>query len=298
MKDRYESLTATRADLVQNAVNLQQLLLKLKQSEVSSAATQLKLFMLDADPAGLSMWKINICFFSTNWRSCVHMLHLHGHFSERHAAVHFLPGSHTCRIILTINANQLSVQGPFRKSPSPSPIEGEGQRYLKLKSNVTFHRVTGSPWHVPPAVKCDAIDGGVTSPGGSSVVRECAAIRCYESGPHRTRQRCFGHRATVRKHPDPFRPVKPPSAPLEAVLTERNGPGRARTRSDSRKQGRNSADGCGEDLVLRAGPNLRQNRASTLAGRERALAQETTARNEAAFSELTHELTPEVRTEH
>ncbi|XP_043226568.1 uncharacterized protein LOC122383834, partial [Amphibalanus amphitrite] len=37
-----------------------------------------------------------------------------------------------------------------------------------------------------------------------------------------------------------------------------------------------------------------ENRAATLAGRERALAQETTARNEAAFSELTHELTPEM----
>ena len=38
MKERYESLAATRADLVQNAVNLQQLLVKLKQSEVRDAA--------------------------------------------------------------------------------------------------------------------------------------------------------------------------------------------------------------------------------------------------------------------
>lgn len=40
-----------------------------------------------------------------------------------------------------------------------------------------------------------------------------------------------------------------------------------------------------------------ESRATTLAGRERALAQETTARNEAAFSELTHELTPEMLAE-
>ncbi|XP_037071283.1 uncharacterized protein LOC119092426 [Pollicipes pollicipes] len=33
MKERYETLSATRADLVQNAVNLQQLLVKLKESE-------------------------------------------------------------------------------------------------------------------------------------------------------------------------------------------------------------------------------------------------------------------------
>lgn len=40
-----------------------------------------------------------------------------------------------------------------------------------------------------------------------------------------------------------------------------------------------------------------ESRASNLAGRERALAQETTARNESAFSELTHELSPEMLAE-
>ena len=35
--------------------------------------------------------------------------------------------------------------------------------------------------------------------------------------------------ATVRARPPRFVPSKPPPAPLEAVLTGRNGPGRART---------------------------------------------------------------------
>ena len=62
--------------------------------------------------------------------------------------------------------------------------------------------------------------------------------------------------ATVRARPGPFLPVKPASSlqvlenrlqALEAFLTGRNGPGRART---VRKQGRNSADGCGEERLL------------------------------------------------
>ena len=52
-------------------------------------------------------------------------------------------------------------------------------------------------------------------------------------GPHRNRQRCAGPVGDrpSKSRPGPARsvPPKPPSALLEAVLTQRNGPGRVRT---------------------------------------------------------------------
>ena len=68
------------------------------------------------------------------------------------------------------------------------------------------------------------------------------------TGPHRTRQRCSG---PVCNRPSASRPV--PSrqnrlqARLEAAGSGFAGMERAGTRSDGRKQRRNSADGCGED---------------------------------------------------
>ena len=66
------------------------------------------------------------------------------------------------------------------------------------------------------------------------------------------RQRCAGPvpRPSERV-PARSVPSEPPPGRLEAVLTGRNGPGRVRT---VRKQGRNSADGCGEDRALRGAP--------------------------------------------
>ena len=52
--------------------------------------------------------------------------------------------------------------------------------------------------------------------------------------------------ATVLARPDTFRPPKPPSA-APAAEGGFDGTKRTRTRSDGRQQGRNSADGCGED---------------------------------------------------
>ena len=49
--------------------------------------------------------------------------------------------------------------------------------------------------------------------------------------------------ATVRVHPDPFRPVKTVSSGASRF----DGTKRAEMRSDRRQQGRNSSDGCGED---------------------------------------------------
>ena len=68
MKERYESLAATRADLVQNAVNLQQLLVKLKQSEVRDAAqTQ-------------TVRGERRCSNRSEHRMCKRSMHLHSQF--------------------------------------------------------------------------------------------------------------------------------------------------------------------------------------------------------------------------
>ena len=63
-------------------------------------------------------------------------------------------------------------------------------------------------------------------------------------GPHRTRQRCSALFPTVRARPGPFRPAKTASSGARGDF---DGTERAGTRSDGRKQGRNSADGCDED---------------------------------------------------
>ena len=60
-------------------------------------------------------------------------------------------------------------------------------------------------------------------------------------GPHRPVSAVPALFATVRTRPCSFRPVKTAFRRREAVLTGRNGPRCAW------KQGRNSADGCGED---------------------------------------------------
>ena len=73
-------------------------------------------------------------------------------------------------------------------------------------------------------------------------------------GPHRTRQRCFGR---VCDGPSAFRPV--PSRQTKVILVKTASSGtwrwfdvteRAGTRSNSHKQGRNSADGCDEDRAI------------------------------------------------
>ena len=54
--------------------------------------------------------------------------------------------------------------------------------------------------------------------------------------------------ATARARSGPLRPVKTaPQPALEVIL---DGTERAGTRPDGREQGRNIADGCGEDRVL------------------------------------------------
>ena len=53
--------------------------------------------------------------------------------------------------------------------------------------------------------------------------------------------------ATVRARPGPFRPVTPASSGAGDGF---DGTERVGTRSDGRKQGRNSADRCGEDRAL------------------------------------------------
>ena len=59
---------------------------------------------------------------------------------------------------------------------------------------------------------------------------------------------------TVRARLDPFRPVKTASIAAGGGF---DGTERAGTRSDSRKQGRNSADGCGEDRACVVGSSTR-----------------------------------------
>ena len=59
-----------------------------------------------------------------------------------------------------------------------------------------------------------------------------------EPGPHLTRQRCF----------DPLRRVKTASnGARRAAGSGFDGTERTGTRSDGRRQGRNSVDSCGED---------------------------------------------------
>ena len=76
--------------------------------------------------------------------------------------------------------------------------------------------------------------------------RPAVAARRVSPGPHCTRQRCSRpvcDRPSASQ-PSPFRPVK------TASITDGggfDGTERAGTRSDGRKQSRNSADGCGED---------------------------------------------------
>ena len=68
--------------------------------------------------------------------------------------------------------------------------------------------------------------------------------------PHRTRQRCSGPVCDCPERlPARFVPSKPP--PGDAPGGGFDGTKRAGTRSDGRKQGRNSADGCGEDRARR-----------------------------------------------
>ena len=65
----------------------------------------------------------------------------------------------------------------------------------------------------------------------------------------------FGLFPTVRARPGPLRLSKPPSGAAGGGF---DGTERAGTRSDGRKQGRNSADGCGEDRASsRAGERLK-----------------------------------------
>ena len=65
------------------------------------------------------------------------------------------------------------------------------------------------------------------------------------SGPHCTRQRCFG---PVCDRPSASRPVPSRQNRLQAAAGGGfDGTERAGTRSADRKQGRHSADGCGED---------------------------------------------------
>ena len=91
--------------------------------------------------------------------------------------------------------------------------------------------------------------GTIWKVAGARIRQRAADFRWdVTPGPHRIRQRCSG---PVCDRPSASRRV--PSgqnrlqAPLEAVLNETE---RAGTRSDGRKQGWNSADGCGEDRAL------------------------------------------------
>ena len=85
--------------------------------------------------------------------------------------------------------------------------------------------------------------GGTASPG----VRWRDRVK---PGPHRTRQRCSG---SVCDRTSASRPV-----PSRQNRIQRRGGGfdgteRAGTRPDGRKQGRNSADGCGKDRASDGG---------------------------------------------
>ena len=92
------------------------------------------------------------------------------------------------------------------------------------------------------------------------------------SGLHRTRQRCSGR---VCHRPSASRPVSSSQNHLQARQVPPGAPGggfdgteRAGTRSDGHKQGRNSADGCGED---RAGSGPAASRGSRPAPHRRAV---------------------------
>ena len=72
------------------------------------------------------------------------------------------------------------------------------------------------------------------------------AAGAVKPGPHRIRQRCSG---PVCDPPSASRPGPSCQNRLQSCWRRvcRHGTGRDGTRSDGRKQGRNSADGCGED---------------------------------------------------
>ena len=79
---------------------------------------------------------------------------------------------------------------------------------------------------------------GVTSPA-------------HKPGPHCIRQRCSDPVCDRPSTPGPFRPVKTASSTAGGSF---DGTKRAGARSDGRKQGRNSADWCGEDRTSQQQP--------------------------------------------
>ena len=127
-----------------------------------------------------------------------------------------------------------------RKSTEPHPTAarptapGQRSRYNLNGEAYRRHRSPFSHW---PGSESGAVSGRAPADGPP---RPCVV--------HRTARPIAGYRlhpvltapvsavpapfATARARPGSFRPVKPPPAPpapLEAVLTGRNGPGRART---------------------------------------------------------------------
>ena len=91
-------------------------------------------------------------------------------------------------------------------------------------------------------------DSPTPSAGGETTgVRQHAARHRLKSGPHRTRQCCSG---PVCDCPSASRPVPCRQSRPRPAGDGFDGTERAGTRSDGRKQGRNSADGCGEDRAI------------------------------------------------
>ena len=84
-----------------------------------------------------------------------------------------------------------------------------------------------------------------------------------KTGPHRTRQRCSG---TVCDRRSASWPVSSRQNRLQRRWGGFDGTERAGMRSDGRKQGRNSADGCGEDRNLVATRALKSLRSTTVQG--------------------------------
>ena len=137
-----------------------------------------------------------------------------------------------------------------------------------LNKNVWIAKIANDLWICGSLQLCYQLGSAAedTAPAGGSA----APLRCYNRrepltpGPHHTRQRCFG---PVCDRPSASRPV-PRLKNKNKIASSAAGGGfhgteRAGTRSDGRKQGRNGADGCGEDRAWQVARTRRRRRLIT-----------------------------------